>query len=271
MQRRSMFKWGPILIALVSLAVFYFRSESFENPITGRETRLGLSKDEEIALGLQGYNEVLSQSQVVESGPEVEMVRRVAKRLVNVVGEEGAGFEWKVSLVRSDEINAFCLPGGKIVVYTGILSVAQNEAGLATVMGHEIAHATSRHGAERMFDQGMVEIAMKGVQGSIEDLEPGQRQTILGIIGAGTKFGVLLPFSRKHELEADEIGLYYMTKAGYEPEEAVAFWKRMAEAGGAKPPEFASTHPSDDTRIRRLRELIPQIRERASGISNTSR
>ena len=122
-----------------------------------------------------------------------------------------------------------------------------------------------------MFDQGMVEIAMKGVQGSIEDLEPGQRQTILGIIGAGTKFGVLLPFSRKHELEADEIGLYYMTKAGYEPEEAVAFWKRMAEAGGAKPPEFASTHPSDDTRIRRLRELIPQIRERASGISNTSR
>ncbi|MBW7856939.1 MAG: M48 family metallopeptidase [Leptonema sp. (in: Bacteria)] len=262
MQRKAAFKWGPILLALVSIAFFYFKSETFQNPITGRETRLGMSKQEEVALGLQGYQEVLSQSQVVQSGPDVELVKKVAQRLVNVVGSEGEGFDWQVSLVQSNEVNAFCLPGGKIVVYTGILPVAQNEAGLATVMGHEIAHATSRHGAERMYDQGMVDIAMKGVQGSIEDLDVSQQKTVLGIIGAGAQYGVLLPFSRNHELEADEVGLYYMMKAGYNPNEAVEFWKRMAAIGDQKPPEFSSTHPSDETRFRRLQELIPKIRQK---------
>jgi len=257
-----MFKWGPIFIALIGLAIFYFQSESFKNPVTGRETRLGLSQDEEQVLGLKSYNEVLSQSQVIESGPQVDQVRRVAQKLIAAVGPEDDHFEWKVSLVQSNDVNAFCLPGGKIVVYTGILPVAQSDAGLATVMAHEIAHATSRHGAERVYDDGMVDIAMQGAQGSISDLSPDQQKTILGLIGAGAQYGLILPFSRKHELEADEVGLYYMMKAGYDPNEAIAFWQRMAQAGQGAPPEFTSTHPSDETRIRQLQELIPKLQER---------
>jgi metalloendopeptidase OMA1, mitochondrial len=257
MERRHI-KWGAIAAAALSLAVYYFNAEKFTNPMTGEEARVGMSRDQEQALGLQGYEQVLSESQTVSSGPEYEMVKRVADRLTAAVGDDGAGFEWAVSLVQSDEVNAFCLPGGKIVVYTGILPIAEDEAGLAVVMGHEIAHAIARHGAQRVFQQGAVEIAEQGLNNGLSDLPPGEREQVLGLLGAGAQYGLILPFSRDHELEADQMGLIYMARAGYDPEAAVGFWQRMAAAGGNKPPEFMSTHPSDSTRIRQIRELLPQ-------------
>jgi metalloendopeptidase OMA1, mitochondrial len=179
-----------------------------------------------------------------------------------VVDNSAQNFHWEVAVVENPAQNAFCLPGGKIVVYTGIIPVAQNEAGLATVLGHEIAHATSRHGAQRVFQQNAVQIAMMGVQGSMADMDYQARRQIQGLLGAGAQYGVLLPFSRQHELEADRIGLSYMARAGYDPREAIGFWKRMTELSqGKKPPEFMSTHPADATRIQQLQQLMPAALE----------
>jgi predicted Zn-dependent protease len=186
------------------------------------------------------------------------MVVRVAKRLVQAMGPASEDFDWQVSVIRSPQANAFCLPGGKIAVYTGILPIAQTEAGLATVMGHEIAHATSRHGAERLFKQNLVQTALAGAQWSLGDMSPEHRAAIMGALGAGAQYGILLPFSRDHETEADEVGLLYMARAGYDPRESIGFWGRMGEASQGQPAEFASTHPSHGTRIERLQAVMPR-------------
>ncbi len=162
--------------------------------------------------------------------------------------------------MRDPQQNAFCLPGGKICVYTGILPLTANDAGLATVMGHEMAHATCHHGAERVFKNNMTQVAMMGVQGSMGGMDHHQQQLLMGMLGAGAKFGVLLPFSRDHESEADHVGLKYMARAGYDPRESLAFWKRMAaHSQGQQPPEFMSTHPVHETRIRQLETWIPEV------------
>lgn len=215
---------------------------TFINPETGRKSKVGLSESQEQTLGLQSFQQVLSQSQTIQSGPEYDLVLKVARRLIGVVDESARSFQWKVALVQSDQQNAFCLPGGEIV-YTGILSMTQNEAGLATVLGHEIAHATSRHGAQRIFQQNALQMALSGVQGSIADLDDGTRRQVLGLLGAGAQYGVLLPFSRQHELEADQVGLKYMARAGYDPHEALAFWRRMMETkNGQQPAELMCLH-----------------------------
>jgi predicted Zn-dependent protease len=159
-------------------------------------------------------------------------------------------------------VNAFCLPGGKIVVYTGIIPVAKTDAGLATVMGHEMAHATLRHGSERLFKQQATQTVLTGISVSMGDMDYEQRRAIMGALGAGAQYGLLMPFGRDHESEADALGLTYMARAGYDPREAIAFWERMAEAsGGAQPPEFMSTHPAHGTRIERLKQLMPAAME----------
>jgi metalloendopeptidase OMA1, mitochondrial len=263
MQRRHI-ALAPILLAVLVLLFKYFSAEKFVNPETGRVSHVAMSPEQETALGLQSYQEVLSTEQTITDGPEVDMVKRVVARLVAASGEAGQKLDWQVSVVKSDQVNAFCLPGGKIVVYTGILPVAKSEAGLATVLGHEMAHAVSRHGAQRLFGSEMSQAILNGAQASLSlgDMDPGKRMAVMGALGAATKFGGLLPFSRKHESEADEIGLLYMARAGYDPHEATAFWQRMTEmSGGGKPPEFASTHPSDATRIEQLNQLMPKAME----------
>lgn len=260
-RRRRGFLMGPILIALAVIAFRYFTAEEFTNPETGETVRVSLSPEQEQALGLQGYQQVLSESRTVDSGPQRDMVIRVAKRLIPMLDERSRQFEWGVSLVQNDVPNAFCLPGGKIVVFTGILPITQNEAGLAAVMGHEIAHATARHGAQRIFQNELLQTAMSGVQGSLAEMDPGQQRAILGVLGAGVQYGLVLPYGRDHENEADKMGLMYMARAGYDPEDALRFWQRMDEAGGANPPEWASTHPSHGTRIQRMRELMPAAME----------
>lgn len=250
---RYLFRLVPIVIAALVVFFQFVSSEKFTNE-AGRTAHLGLTPQQEETLGLQSYQQVLSESRTVTSGPEYELVRTVAARLAQATGKD---FNWQVSVVDSPQVNAFCLPGGKIVVYTGILPIAENAAGLATVMGHEMAHATLRHGSERMFKQKATQTFMTGVQFSLGDMDYEQRRAVMGAIGAGAQYGILLPFGRDHESEADKVGLDYMARAGYDPNEAVSFWERMSKSGGDQPPEFMSTHPSHGTRVARLKELLP--------------
>jgi len=267
MERRHI-KWLPLLLAGLFFAYQYFSSEKFVNPETGRKSHVAMSTREEAFLGVQSYQQVLAQSESINSGPELEMVKRVASRLATATGKAGADFDWQVSLIRSSQANAFCLPGGKIVVYTGILPISQNEPALATVLGHEMAHATSRHGSQRVLEQNLAQTALTGVAMSLSDMDYDKQRAVMGALGAGTQFGVLMPFSRKHESEADEIGLLYMARAGYDPRESIRFWQRMENAGGAQPPEFLSSHPSHGTRIQQLEAEMPKALEEYSKSSH---
>jgi predicted Zn-dependent protease len=260
MERRHI-KWLPLLLAGLFFAYQYFSSEKFVNPETGRKSHVAMSTREEASLGVQSYQQVLAQSESINSGPDLEMVKRVASRLATATGKAGADFDWQVSLIRSSQANAFCLPGGKIVVYTGIIPITQNEPALATVLGHEMAHATSRHGSQRVLEQNLAQTALTGVAMSLSDMDYDKQRAVMGALGAGTQFGVLMPFSRKHESEADEIGLLYMARAGYDPRESIRFWQRMENAGGAQPPEFLSSHPSHGTRIQQLEAEMPKALE----------
>ena len=265
MRRRSSLTIFPLLIAAAIAAYQYFGAEKVVIPETGRVARVALSSEQEEALGVQSYREVIAQSEVVTSGAEYEQVYRVAQRLARATGEAGAGFDWQVSVIRSDQANAFCLPGGKIAVYTGILRYTQTDAGLAAVMGHEMAHAIARHGSQRLLQNNLTQTLMMGASLSFTEMDWNQRRMVLAALGAGAQFGVLLPFSRKHETEADELGLLYMARAGYDPREAIGFWERMAEASGQQPPEFASTHPAHGTRIEQLRQLLPKAQAEYEG------
>lgn len=259
MQRRKGMMIAPLLIAGLVMMFQYMKSEKVVNPETGRAARVAMSTEQEKALGFQSYQEVLSQAKVVQSGREHDLVMRVASKLAPTTGEAARDFDWEVSVVDSPQINAFCLPGGKIVVFTGILPYTQSEAGLAAVMGHEMAHAVARHGSQRLLRTSLANTFMMGAAASVSmsDMDMNQRRMALAALGAGATYGVILPFSRDHETEADRMGLLYMARGGYDPREAISFWQRMSQAGGNQPPEFASTHPSHGTRIRELEEFLP--------------
>lgn len=252
-----------LLLGLCALALFlYCRAEEQTVPVTGRTQKVAMSEQDQAKLGADAYREVLAEdaNAIVRSGPEAEMVQRVGERIAAVTDDPG--FEWEFTLVNSPEKNAWCLPGGKVAIYTGILEVTQTEDGLATVMAHEIAHAIAQHGAERMLQQQLTNIGLTAVSTTLGGLDPAARGAVLAFFGAGANLGVLLPFSRDMESEADHIGLIYMARAGYDPREAVALWERMAaQREGPQPPEYASTHPSDETRIRQLQELMPTALE----------
>ena len=262
---RTGLKLAPLIIAGVVILFQFLSAERFKNPETGKVQRVALSTQQEESLGLQAFQEVLSSADVVDSGPTFDAVRRVASRIAAQTGSAASSFNWQVSVVNSDQINAFCLPGGKIVVYTGIIPVAENEACLATVIGHEVAHAVARHGAQRVFQNQLVQTALVGASFSLGDMDYGQRQTIMGLLGAGAQYGVLLPFGRDHEVEADQMGLLYMARAGYDPRESIPFWERMGRAAGnGQPPEFMSTHPSHGTRIQNLQAFMDRALEEYS-------
>ncbi len=242
-----------------------------KNVFTGRKS-LNLFPDSTInQMSLQEYRSFLSQSKTISSGSDVELVRRVGNdiRLATEVyykakGEAAdlKGFAWEFNVVdEPNTVNAFCMPGGKVVVYTGILKVTQNEDALAVVMGHEIAHALARHGNERMSQGVVAQLGLASLDLALSQKPAATRSLLMQAAGAGTQVGVLLPFSRKHESEADEIGLYLMAMAGYNPAEAAPFWERMGKlGGGSRPPEFLSTHPDPSKRSQKLKEFIPKAR-----------
>ena len=225
-------------------------------PLTERKQLLIVSEAEENKMGLTAYQQVLEEEPITKNETAAEIVKRVGQRIAAVA--DRPDFEWEFNVIESPTQNAFCLPGGKVAVYTGILPVCQNEAGLAVVMSHEIGHAIARHGGERMSHQ-MVESGGKLALAKLTQNKSEKTQQIFQTVyGVGAQYGAILPYSRKHELEADHIGVLLMAKAGYDPSEAPEFWERFASAkDGQTPMEFLSTHPSDATRSAALRELLP--------------
>jgi len=248
--------WPLVIFALFAVGYYFLNSETV--PLTGRKQVVGMSPDQEAHLGLQSYQTILQQSEVLSSGPQVELVRRIGRRLAKVTDDPR--FEWEFNVIQSPEANAFCLPGGKVAVYTGILPVAENENGLAVIMGHEIAHAVARHGAERVAHQQLAQFGQLAMGMASSEMDPQARQLVMGAFGVGAQFGVLLPFSREHESEADYMGLIYLAKSCFDPQEAPALWKRMsaAKGGRAGPPQFMSTHPADTTRIEQFKKWMPE-------------
>jgi predicted Zn-dependent protease len=237
-------------------------------PITGRK-QLSLVPDSELLpMSFSQYQQLINESKLSTNQQEVKMVRTVGTRIAdatnrflkqNGMGDQVKKFQWEFNLIDADSIvNAFCMPGGKVAVYTGILPLTQNETGLAVVLGHEIAHAVANHGGERM-SQGLVtELGGLGLSAALQS-KPQQTQMLaMAAFGVGAQVGFLLPYSRLHESEADHIGLILMAMAGYDPREAVPFWERMSRLGGAAPPEFLSTHPSDRTRIENIQKELPE-------------
>ena len=241
-----------------------------ENALTGKSQLTLLPESELQTMATQQYQQFLSSNKVVSSSNnrDAEMVRRVGQRITNAVqtyyAEKGlteklTGFKWEYNLVDDKAVNAWCMPGGKIVVYTGILPITQNEAALAVVVGHEVSHALLQHGNQRM-SQGLLQ-QLGGVALSVAVAnKPAETQNLfLGAYGVSTAVGVLLPFSRKHELEADRYGLIWTAMAGYNPQEAIGLWQRMESASkGQKPPEFLSTHPTEGRRIEQLQKYMPE-------------
>jgi predicted Zn-dependent protease len=266
-QRRGGVRWW-VLIVFAIYAGWYYLSNRQPASFTGRNQLVDTSIEEEVALGLQSYEQVLAESMVRTSGELPGQVREIARRLVAagprveaLIAQQQAtptrtpwdAFQWEVNVIESEQVNAFCLPGGKIAVYTGIVPVAQNADALAAVMGHEIAHALLRHGAERMAQHKLVQVGTIAAGLSIGELDPQEQRMVMAALGVGAQYGVLLPFSREHESEADHVGLMLTAGACFDPREAIGLWQRMAEtAGGSASPEFMSTHPSSATRIRQL-------------------
>ena len=226
-------------------------------PYTNRHQFNIISSSQEDKMGLQAWQEVLAKAKLSGDSQAAVMVERVGRRIAAAADQPG--YDWQFKLIDDPKtVNAFCLPGGRVAVYSGILPLTRDEAGLAVVMSHEVAHALAHHGAERMSQGELVSLGGAALQLGMADKDPKVQQQVMNAFGAGANVGVLLPFSRSHEAEADHIGLILMAKAGYDPREAVPFWQRMEAEGGKKPPELLSTHPSDAQRIKKIEAELPE-------------
>lgn len=241
-----------------------------KNALTGKSQFTLLPESQLQSMASQEYVQFLSSNKVVaaSANKDAEMVRRVGQRITSAVEsyyrQQGItdkleGFKWEYNLVNDPAVNAWCMPGGKIVVYTGLLPITQNEAALAVVMGHEVSHALLQHGNQRMSQQMGAQAVQAGLQVALANKSAETQNLFLSAYGLGAQVGLILPFSRKHELEADHWGLNFAAMAGYNPREAIPLWDRMEKAGsGQKPPEFLSTHPSEGTRKEQLEKYMPE-------------
>lgn len=226
-------------------------------PYTHRHQFNIISAEQEDKMGLQAWQETLAKAKLSSDAQAAAMVERVGRRIAAAADQPG--YDWQFKLIDEPKtVNAFCLPGGRVAVYTGILPLTQDEAGLAVVMSHEVAHALAHHGAERMSQGELVNLGGAAIQIGMANKDPQVQDNVMKAFGLGANVGVMLPFSRGHEAEADHIGLILMAKAGYDPRAAVPFWQRMEASGGKKPPELLSTHPSDATRIKKIEAELPE-------------
>ncbi len=233
---------------------------------TGRKQFIAIGETAEIDMGIEAYRQALEKAPLCKDKAINDLVHRVGMRIAEA--SRRSDFKWEFTVIQDDNtVNAWALPGGKVAVYTGILKATQDEEGLATVLGHEVAHATKRHGVERMTKEAVIKLVLKGgetaLMVALQKKEPGTAETIMNAFGVGAHVGIELPFSRELEEEADHVGLIYMARAGYDPEKAIDFWTRMASLTkpGSGPPQFLSTHPSHETRIEKIRELLPEVRK----------
>jgi predicted Zn-dependent protease len=229
-------------------------------PVTGRTQLRMISAEQEMQLGLSSFDQMKKEVPVSKDPAANAMVQRVGRRIAAAASPDLPNAQWEFVVFQSDEPNAFCLPGGKIGVYTGILPIAKDDAGLATVLGHEVAHAAAHHGAERLSQQMIMKYGEQALGATLSSYSSEVQSLASAAYGLGTQVGIALPFSRKDESEADHIGLIYMARAGYNPEEALNFWQRFeaATAGQGGPPAFLRTHPLTPTRIEQLRQEMPQ-------------
>ncbi|MFD2518989.1 M48 family metallopeptidase [Salinimicrobium flavum] len=267
----------------IVLSLFLLVAACKTNPFTGEKNLNFYPNSQIFPAAFQQYNQIISENKVVKGTSEANMINNVgqkiataSKRYLDANGFQGYldGYEWEFSLIQDDQVNAWAMPGGKIAFYTGIMPIAKGEAGVAAIMAHEIAHALADHGAQRMSAAQLQQLGAVAGNVALSGKSDETRQIFNTAYGLGSTVGVMLPFSRSHESEADRIGLTLMAIAGYEPLEAAELWRRMqANAGGGAPPEFLSTHPSSDTRIRNIERWAPEARAEAKkyGVTNFRR
>ena len=256
------------LLKTASIALLFLLVGCTTVPVTGRKSLNILPDSELLSMSLEQYNDVLKKSKLSNDPAKVHMVRRVGERIASATEQfftekgmesEIKNYKWEFNLIEDDKVaNAWCMPGGKVAVYTGILPITQDDTGLAVVMGHEISHAIAKHGNERMSQQLLAQLGAVGLSAALSSNPGATSEIFMAAYGLGANVGVLLPYSRVQESEADHIGLILMAKAGYDPREAVPFWKRMNEKGGSRPPEFLSTHPAPETRIKDIEAEVPE-------------
>jgi predicted Zn-dependent protease len=248
-----------LLVAPIVLALGLFSGCTTVQE-TGRSQLMLVSPAQEAQMGLAAFAQVKKEEKVATDPKVNARIQAIGKRIAASVGREIPNAQWEFVVFDSDTVNAFALPGGKVGVYTGLIKLASSDDEIAIVMGHEIAHVTSRHGAERTSQNyavaGIGLLAAIGME--VKDVDPAKRNMALAAYGIGSQVGLMLPYSRLHETEADSVGLRFAAGAGYDPRAGATFWKKMAAKGGAKPPEFLSTHPSDAKRIANLEKLAPQ-------------
>lgn len=279
-QRRGFggIRWWVLLLFAGYAAWSWFGSAEVD-PYTGEKAHYGATAEQEVQLGTQAYQQVRSDAaaQGALLPPDAQVsrqIREIASRLVAKVPQVTAdlaamnqqqaptdyqGFQWDVSVIQSDDANAFVLPGGKMAVYTGLLPIAENQDAMAVVMGHEVAHALLRHGSQRMAQQKLVQMGQMAAGVALGGMEPNQQQALMAALGAGAQYGLILPYGRNHETQADQVGLMLAAAACFNPREAVPLWQRMSQLGGGeRPAEFASTHPDPANRIQTLQSLMPQ-------------
>lgn len=248
------FPLSIVLLLLTSATVLCTGCQTA--PITGRKQMLLLAEEQELNMGLSAYNDILAKEPLSQNAQYTELVKRVGQRIAAVAGRPD--YQWEFKTIASEQQNAFCLPGGKVAVYEGIIPICATEAGLAVVISHEVAHALARHGGERMSQNMAVDGVKQAFSYVLQNQDQARREIVMQAYGVGSQYGVLLPYSRKHESEADHIGLLLMARAGYDPREAPRFWQRFgAVKFGEKPIEFFSTHPSDQRRAADLAVLVP--------------
>jgi predicted Zn-dependent protease len=256
-------------VVMIAALAAVFVAACAKVPVTGRSQLNLIPSSQMMSMSAEQYDAFLKQNPPSRDAAATDRVRRVGRRIQGAVerymkqhnmADRIQGYQWQFNLVDNKQVNAWCMPGGKVVVYTGILPVTRDDDGLAVVMGHEIAHAVAEHGSERMSQQLLAQMGGVALSEAVKSKPAETQQLWMAAFGAGAQFGALLPFSRLQESEADRLGLIFMAMAGYNPREAVPFWERMAASkeGQGAPPEFMSTHPSDATRIRKLNEMMPE-------------
>ena len=260
-------------VAKSVLVVAILVASCAKNPFTGKSTMAFVPNNQIFPSAFQQYNQFLSENKVIKGTAEAKKIETIGMKIkvaserwltANGNADYLKDYAWEYNLVDSKEVNAWCMPGGKIVFYTGILPICKDDAGIAAVMGHEVAHALANHGQQRMSAGLLQQLGAVGTQIAVGNQDAQTQQLAMQAYGAGSQIGGMLPFSRKHESEADMIGLTLMAIAGYDPINAVKVWERMSAQGGQAPPEILSTHPSNQTRINELTALIPQAKAEAA-------